>query len=113
MSFRGIGQELNRSERWAALAVAAAERREKAQGLDMELDSDGSIVPLRRFTSSELLDVGFNIGMVAQRQGHGLRSLPGTTLNLALRRTARPPTTSDELSTELPKTKYGAVPPHL
>ena len=32
---------------------------------------DGSILALRKFTSSELLDNGFNISMVAQRQGHG------------------------------------------
>jgi hypothetical protein len=32
---------------------------------------DGSILALRKFTSSELLDAGFNISMVAQRQGHG------------------------------------------
>ena len=35
------------------------------------LDFDGSIVALRKFTSSELLDAGFNLSMVAQRQGHG------------------------------------------
>ncbi len=28
-------------------------------------------IALRKFTSSELLDAGFNISMVAQRQGHG------------------------------------------
>lgn len=32
---------------------------------------DASIVALRKFTSSELLDAGFNISMVAHRQGHG------------------------------------------
>ena len=32
---------------------------------------DGSIVALRKFTSSDLLDAGFNLSMVAQRQGHG------------------------------------------
>jgi hypothetical protein len=32
---------------------------------------DGSMVALRKFTSSELLDAGFNISMVARRQGHG------------------------------------------
>jgi hypothetical protein len=32
---------------------------------------DGSILALRKFTSSELLDTGFNISLIAQRQGHG------------------------------------------
>jgi hypothetical protein len=32
---------------------------------------DGSVIALRKFTSSELLDAGFNISAVAQRQGHG------------------------------------------
>ncbi len=69
MSFREIGQRLGRSERWAALAVQAAERR---RGAPVEkLAFDGSILALRKFTSSELLDAGFNISMVAQRQGHG------------------------------------------
>ena len=31
---------------------------------------DGSIVALRKFTSAELLDVGLNVNVVAQRQGH-------------------------------------------
>ena len=72
MSFREIGQQLGRSERWASLAVAAAERREHAQASgNTDLDFDGSILALRKFTSSELLDAGFNVSMVAQRQGHG------------------------------------------
>lgn len=29
------------------------------------------MIALRKFTSSELLDAGFNISVVAQRQGHG------------------------------------------
>jgi integrase len=72
MSYRDIGAALGRSERWAHLAVAAAERREYAQANGRgDLDFDGSILALRRFTSSELLDAGFNVSMVAQRQGHG------------------------------------------
>ena len=72
MSFREIGANLGRSERWASLAVEAAERRERAQAAGRgELDFDGSIIALRKFTSSELLDAGFNLSMVAQRQGHG------------------------------------------
>lgn len=70
LSFRQIGERLERSERWAALAVAAAARREQATPLTTER-FDASIVALRKFTSSELLDAGFNISMVAQRQGHG------------------------------------------
>jgi len=53
------------------LAVAAAERRETAQTRGWSLSFDGSTLALRKFTSSELLDAGFNISAVAQRQGHG------------------------------------------
>ena len=51
--------------------IASAERREAAERQGLSLNFDGSILALRRFTSSELLDAGFNISMVAQRQGHG------------------------------------------
>jgi len=71
MPLREIGTQLGRSERWAALAVASAERREAAGRRGLSLDFDGSILALRKFTSSELLDAGFNISMVSQRQGHG------------------------------------------
>lgn len=71
LSFAEIGRRMERSERWAAMAVAAAERREVAGRRALGLDFDGSILALRKFTSSELLDAGFNISMVAQRQGHG------------------------------------------
>jgi intergrase/recombinase len=72
MSYRDIGAALGRSERWANLAVAAAERREDAQASGRgDLEFDGSILALRKFTSSELLDAGFNVSVVAQRQGHG------------------------------------------
>ena len=72
MSYREIGSALGRSERWANLAVAAAERREDAQASGRgHLEFDGSILALRKFTSSELLDAGFNVSVVAQRQGHG------------------------------------------
>ncbi len=70
-SYREIGERLGRSERWAALAVAAAQRRRASAASGLKLDFDGSILALRKFTSSELLDAGFNISMVAHRQGHG------------------------------------------
>jgi hypothetical protein len=76
LSFREIGEQLGRSERWAARAVQAAERRENAKAASLgAIHFDGSILALRRFTSSELLDAGFNISMVAQRQGHGTQDL--------------------------------------
>jgi hypothetical protein len=53
------------------MAVAAAERRETATTRGWSLNFDGSTLALRKFTSSELLDAGFNISAVAQRQGHG------------------------------------------
>jgi integrase len=77
MSYREIAEQLQRSERWVALAIASATRRETASARGDALDFDGSILALRRFTSSELLDSGFNISLVAQRQGHG----PGVLVN--------------------------------
>ena len=72
MSFHEIGEHFGRSERWAMLAVVAAERREQARSAGLGARTfDGSIIALRKFTSSELLDAGFNVSMVAQRQGHG------------------------------------------
>lgn len=71
LSYREIGERLGRSERWAAMAVASAQRREGASARTIALDFDGSILALRKFTSSELLDAGFNVSMVAQRQGRG------------------------------------------
>ena len=75
MTYKDIGAHFGRSERWASLAVASAQRREKARTRGDQLDFDGSILALRKFTSSELLDAGFNISMVAQRQGHGAQVL--------------------------------------
>ncbi len=72
LSFREIGARLGRSERWAALAVAAAREREAAVARGQRFHFDGSVLALRKFTSSELLDAGFNISMVVQRQGHGV-----------------------------------------
>lgn len=69
LSHREIGDRLGRSERWAALAIAGALRREQAGPVVERFDA--SILALRKFTSSELLDAGFNISLVAQRQGHG------------------------------------------
>ena len=71
MTYKDIGAAFGRSERWASLAVASAQRREQARARGDRPDFDGSILALRRFTSSELLDAGFNISMVAHRQGHG------------------------------------------
>ncbi len=71
MSFPDIGRTLGRSRRWAELAVQSAMRREEVADRGAVDVFDGSIVALRKFTSSELLDAGFNISMVAQRQGHG------------------------------------------
>jgi len=70
LSCKELGRRLGRSERWAQLAVASAERREAAARSGTTEMFDGSIVALRKFTSSELLDAGFNLSAVAQRQGH-------------------------------------------
>lgn len=53
------------------LAIRSAERREGATVGRLKLDFDRSIVALRTFTSTEFLDAGFNVSVVAQRQGHG------------------------------------------
>jgi len=71
MPLHEIGARLGRSERWAAMAVVSAQLREAASARGRKFDFDGSVLALRRFTSSELLDAGFNVSMVAQRQGHG------------------------------------------
>jgi integrase len=71
LSYKDIGRKLGRSERWAQLAVASSERREASAARGGTEMFDGSILALRKFTSSELLDAGFNISAVAQRQGHG------------------------------------------
>ncbi len=71
LSYKELGRRLGRSERWAQLAVASAERREAAACSGTTEMFDGSIIALRKFTSSELLDAGFNLSAVAQRQGHG------------------------------------------
>jgi integrase len=70
LSHKELGRRLGRSERWAQLAVAATERREAAAAGRTEM-FDGSIIALRKFTYSELLDAGFNLSAVAQRQSHG------------------------------------------
>jgi integrase len=70
MSFPEIGRRLGRSQRWAELAVRSALRRDAAPSAGQVEYFDGSILALRKFTSSELLDAGFNVSMVAQRQGH-------------------------------------------
>ena len=71
MSLVEIGKRLGRSDRWVGGALASAERREKAAAEGRGHAFDGSILALRKFTSTELLDAGFNISLVAQRQGHG------------------------------------------
>jgi hypothetical protein len=76
MSYDVIGQALGRSQMWARTrrACDAALRRESFAGLEgpsFNLSFNG----FRKFTSSELLDAGFNISVVAQRQGHGAQVL--------------------------------------
>lgn len=70
MSYDDVARALARTQMWAKRACAAAERREQAarsEPLNFNLSFNG----FRKFTSSELLDAGFNISVVAQRQGHG------------------------------------------
>lgn len=57
------------------MAVASAERRESVKARGLRLGFDASVQGLRRFTSTELLDAGFNVSMVANRQGHSPHTL--------------------------------------
>jgi len=68
MSYSDVGRSLNRTAEWAQQACEAALRREQATGLGLNFNL--SFNGFRKFTSSELLDAGFNISVVAQRQGH-------------------------------------------
>lgn len=70
MSYSEIGQRLGRSHRWAAMAVASAQRRETANDAGMKEVFDGSAIALRAFTSTELLEAGFDVAAIANRQGH-------------------------------------------
>jgi hypothetical protein len=70
MPYEEIGRRLGRSEKWAMLAVASAKRREAAAARGEVGFFDGSILGLRKFTSTELMDSGFNMSAVAERQGH-------------------------------------------
>ena len=70
MSYDDIAKALGRTQMWARRACDAALRREQAadgEHHEFNLSFNG----FRKFTSSELLDAGFNISVVAQRQGHG------------------------------------------
>jgi integrase len=69
-SYADIGAQLHRTEVWARKAVQSALRREAAPTGDAP-PFDGSVLALRKFTSSELLDAGFSVSAVAERQGHG------------------------------------------
>jgi integrase len=70
MSYDDIGKALGRSQMWARRACDAALRREQVAEAD-QLNVNLSFNGFRKFTSSELLDAGFNISVVAERQGHG------------------------------------------
>ena len=69
MSYDDIAATLGRSQMWARRACDAALRRELAGGIGVKLNL--SFNGFRKFTSSELLDAGFNLSVVAQRQDHG------------------------------------------
>lgn len=68
MSYDDIAEAFGRTQMWAKRACEAALRREK---VGVRRDFNLSFNGLRKFTSSELLDAGFNLSVVAQRQGHG------------------------------------------
>lgn len=104
LSYAEIGRRLARSSRWAAMAVGSAERREVA-GMhgDIEL-FDGSAIALRKFTSTELLEAGFKIASVADRQGHSPEVL--------LRHYAQPrPAASRKAADHLGRLVHGSAEP--
>jgi integrase len=71
MSYDDIGKALGRTQMWARRACDSALRREQATTMEERFDFNLSFNGFRKFTSSELLDAGFNISVAAQRQGHG------------------------------------------
>ncbi len=68
MSYQDVAAALGRTRTWAKRACEAALRREHLTS--GALTCNLSFTAFRKFTSSELLDAGFNISVVAQRQGH-------------------------------------------
>jgi integrase len=74
LSYDDIARALGRSQMWARRACDAAARRE-CLGDGNLAEFNLSFNGFRKFTSSELLDAGFNISVVAQRQGHGTQVL--------------------------------------
>lgn len=70
MSYDDIAAALGRSQMWAARACESALRRERAGG-EQRASFNLSFNGFRKFSSSELLDAGFDLSVVAQRQGHG------------------------------------------
>lgn len=70
MSYDEIGRRLGRTQTWARKAVKSAQQREAVQLLEEIEQFDASLIGMRKFTSSELLDAGFNIAVAADRQGH-------------------------------------------
>ena len=99
MPLRQIGAQLGRSERWAALAVASAERREAAGRRGLLLDFDGSILALRKFTSSDSSTPASTSAWSRSVRGTVPKCSSTTTPSRAAPRTARPQTISVASST--------------
>ncbi len=70
MSYDDIATKLGRTQMWARRACDSALRREQRAGPE-RVNFNLSFNGFRKFTSSELLDAGFNICVVVERQGHG------------------------------------------
>lgn len=75
MSYREIGEAFAKSAQWAMKACQSAERRERAKALGLNLDFNGSILGLRKFTSTELLDAGFSPRAIAEREGNSAQMI--------------------------------------
>jgi hypothetical protein len=101
MSLREIDQQLGRSEHWASLAVAAPERREHAAGSGHS-GFDGSILALRKFTSSELLDAGLTSAWSPSGKDMAPKSSRGTTRSLGHRTSEQRGRTSGAASSTKP-----------
>jgi hypothetical protein len=79
--FREIGERLDRSERWASLAVAKAERREIARVANRRLDFDGSSSPCassRRRSSLTSDSISANAKATAPRFWHATIPSPAS-----------------------------------
>ena len=95
MSLREIGERLGRSERWAAAAIDAATRREKARASGLgKIDFDGSVLALRKFTRASSSTPASTSAWSPTDRATEPKSSPATTPNRGSRLIAKRPSIS-------------------